>query len=104
MTTPTLYLKHIDITGDPVDAFWLASEKPMQDSIPYIPAGEIKTFWVVTKPTRFSTLADVCFETSAEGLYFQFAGGLELRNLHGTYTDEESAAREARALLEQVLL
>jgi DNA-binding XRE family transcriptional regulator len=37
---------------------------------------EIKTFWVITKPTEISGLGDICFESTPQRIGLQFLGGL----------------------------
>ena len=60
----------------------------------------ITTLWIVTRPTRLSTLADICFETTLpDGLYNQFMGGLHPFNIVGCYISAEDAKREAERLL-----
>lgn len=55
---------------------------------------KFKTFWVVTKPTPSSTLADIAFETDPAGLARQFAGGLRPEEVHALYAGPR-AEREA---------
>lgn len=62
---------------------------------------EIKNFWVVTKPTPKSLLADICFETTPRGLAFQILGGLKPGEIHGMYTDGLEASEVATSLLIQ---
>lgn len=53
-------------------------------------------FWVVTDPGPDSTLADVCFETTLDGLRLQFAGGLTMDDRPVVSTTEDQAREEAR--------
>ena len=53
-------------------------------------------FWVVTEPGPDSTLADVCFETTLDGLRLQFAGGLSMDDRPVVFTAEDEAREEAR--------
>ncbi len=56
--------------------------------------------WVVTDPTRDSTLADICFETSVpEGLHRQFLGGLSMDQHPTLFTDRAEAEAEAHLRL-----
>ncbi len=52
--------------------------------------------WVVTDPTPQSTLPDVCFETTLDGLRLQFAGGLSMDDRPVVFTAEDEAREEAR--------
>lgn len=62
---------------------------------------KIKIFWVVTKPTPKSTLADICFESDVRRLSLQFAGGLNPEEIHALYTNGIEARTVARWLLDQ---
>lgn len=53
-------------------------------------------FWVVTDPGPDSTLADICFETTLDGLRLQFAGGLTMDDRPVVFTTENEAREEAR--------
>ena len=56
--------------------------------------------WVVTDPTRDSTLADICFETSVpEGLHRQFLGGLSMAQHPTLFTERTEAEAEAHLRL-----
>ena len=60
----------------------------------------ITTLWIVTRPTRSSTLADICFETTLpDGLYNQFMGGLKPDDIVGCFISAEDAKLEAEYLL-----
>lgn len=52
--------------------------------------------WVVTDPGPDSTLADVCFQTTLDGLRLQFAGGLSMDDRPVIFTAEDEAREEAR--------
>jgi hypothetical protein len=58
-----------------------------------------KKFWVVTKASKISTLADICFTTDFEGLHIQYKGGLNHEDIVGIYIDEAEAERKARKIL-----
>ena len=60
---------------------------------------KVKRIWVVTKPTKISTLEDICFSADMRYLYLQFAGGLEPDNVHAFYTTEKEAKTAAKWLL-----
>ena len=53
-------------------------------------------FWVVTDPTRVSTLVDILFETTLAGLERQFRGGLTIAENPTIFTDRAEAEAEAR--------
>lgn len=61
---------------------------------------KIEKFWIVTKPTKVSTLGDILFKSDVHGLQLQFLGGLKSENIHGIYTDEAEAKQEAEKLLQ----
>lgn len=52
--------------------------------------------WVVTDPTAHSTLPDVCFQTTLDGLRLQFAGGLTMDAHPAVFTDSEAAHEDAK--------
>ena len=52
--------------------------------------------WVVTDPGPDSTLADVCFQTTLDGLRLQFAGGLTMDDRPVVFMTENEAREEAR--------
>ena len=52
--------------------------------------------WVVTDATPHSTLPDVCFQTTLDGLRLQFAGGLTMDDHPTVFTTEEEAQEEAK--------
>ncbi len=52
--------------------------------------------WVVTDPGPDSTLADVCFQTTLDGLRLQFAGGLSMDDRPVVFTTKDEAREEAR--------
>ncbi|MCC7137600.1 MAG: hypothetical protein IT460_04135 [Planctomycetes bacterium] len=52
--------------------------------------------WVVIDPTPHSTLPDICFETTLDGLRLQFAGGLSMDDRPVVFTTDEEAHEEAR--------
>ena len=56
-------------------------------------------FWVVTKPTPRSVLIDICFKSDWRGIEAQFKGGLTFEQIHGIYTGEAEAIRNAGELL-----
>lgn len=56
-------------------------------------------FWVVTNPTKDSTLADICFEADSHNLELQFKGGLSIADVCGFYISESAAKEAARNLI-----
>ncbi len=59
----------------------------------------IEKLWCVTDPTRESTLADVCFETTLAGLVLQFKGGLTMEMHPTLFTSREEAEGDAHLRL-----
>jgi hypothetical protein len=55
--------------------------------------------WCVTDPTRESTPADVCFETTLAGMCLQFKGGLTMAMNPTLFTSREEAEAEAHLRL-----
>jgi len=45
-------------------------------------------FWIVTKPTKNSTIPDICFKADAKGLILQARGGLDPEDILLTTLDE----------------
>jgi len=56
-------------------------------------------FWVVTRPSPASELADICFACTVEGLMRQARGGLNEDDIVGVYADETEARQAAGRLL-----
>jgi hypothetical protein len=56
-------------------------------------------FWVVTKPSPFSTLEDILFPCTFERLMLQVRGGLNEKEIVGIYADETEAQRATARLL-----
>ena len=56
--------------------------------------------WCVTDPAGpDSTLPDVCFETTLDGLRLQFAGGLSMDQRPVLWTSQEEAHEDAKTRL-----
>ena len=51
--------------------------------------------WVVTDPTMHSTLPDICFATTLDGLRLQFAGGLAMDAPPALFRTRRSPPRAA---------
>ena len=60
---------------------------------------DLSPFWVVTKPTSESKLADIFFESDLFGFILQEKGGLKIREIVGIYTDHAEAKKIAQRLL-----
>jgi len=58
-----------------------------------------ETFWVVTHPSEVSTVCDICFTCTHEGLMRQALGGLKEDEIVGIYADEGEARKAAAELL-----
>jgi hypothetical protein len=52
-------------------------------------------FWVVVDPTKESGMSDCLFETTLEGLYNQFRGGLTMESRPTIFTEKTEAEVEA---------
>ncbi|MFM8386654.1 MAG: hypothetical protein ACKOCB_07575 [Planctomycetia bacterium] len=52
--------------------------------------------WVVSDPGPASTLPDVCFQTTLDGLRLQFAGGLTMDDNPTVFTSGEEAHEDAK--------
>ena len=61
--------------------------------------GMPKKFWVVTKPSYASEMADICFACTFGGLMNQFRGGLHENEIVSIHADEGEARRAAARLL-----
>ena len=62
-----------------------------------------KTMWVVTRATRDSTLADVCFAASPKDLMLQVRGGLEADAVVAVFDNEQEAKELATYLIKNAL-
>jgi hypothetical protein len=58
-----------------------------------------QSFWIVTKPTAYSELADILFDATFGRLALQFAGGLDPVDILGIYDNYEQAQRDAMVAL-----
>jgi hypothetical protein len=61
--------------------------------------GMPETFWIVTKPSPASTLEDICFPCTFDGLIRQARGGLNEDEIVAVYADKGAAMKEAARLL-----
>jgi hypothetical protein len=55
-----------------------------------------ETFWIVEDPGPQSVLADICWESSLDGLLLQFRGGWTTERRPTLFTDRAEAEAEAR--------
>jgi len=60
---------------------------------------KITRFWIVIEATKFSTLADICFQVDIEDLEKQFKGGLKAENVAGMWLDQSPAEEKALLLI-----
>jgi hypothetical protein len=58
------------------------------------------TFWLVTRPTPTSELADICFETNWVRLRELFLGGLDPTTIYRSYPVDIQARHVAQSLLD----
>jgi hypothetical protein len=56
-------------------------------------------FWVVTRPSQFSTSEDILFPCTFERLMLQTLGGLQEDEIVGIFAEETEARRSAATLL-----
>ena len=56
-------------------------------------------FWVVTVPTLYSSIGDICFRCDFRQFALQVKGGLDENSIVGIYADEAPAQAEAKRLL-----
>ena len=52
---------------------------------------EVGTFWVVTIPTKESTLEDICFSVDLGSIALQFLGGLKISDIMAIFKKENQA-------------
>ena len=60
---------------------------------------QIEKFWIVTMPTRRSTIGDICFETDWLGIEKQFRGNLKPEDIRAVYDNEDEAKEHAEKLI-----
>jgi len=63
---------------------------------------DVGKFWVITKPTKASSLADICFEADIMYMKNQFRGGLEAKDIIGFYKSKPKAEKIAEKLLKEL--
>ena len=60
---------------------------------------KVQNFWVVTKPTKRSTLIDILFSADMKRMELQFKGGLSGSEIIGTFTTKTEAEKAAKMAL-----
>ena len=63
---------------------------------------KVQNFWVVTKPTKRSTLVDILFRADMKRMELQFKGGLSGSEIIGTFTTKNEAEKVAKMALLKV--
>ena len=59
----------------------------------------VDSLYIVTNPTRYSTIHDILCACDYQGLQYQFLGGLKAHEIFGIYTDRNEAEKIANDLL-----
>ena len=62
---------------------------------------ELPPFWIVTRPSPNSEMADILFESDLFGFILQEKGGLKGSEIVGFYTSQSKAKKIAEKLLAQ---
>lgn len=60
---------------------------------------QVGKFWVVTKPSKSSTLIDILFEADVAYMLLQAKGGLKAEDIEGLYKSKQEATTVAEKLL-----
>lgn len=60
---------------------------------------KVQNFWVVTKPTKRSTLIDILFSADMKRMELQFKGGQSGSAIIGTFTTKNEAKKVAKMAL-----
>ena len=60
---------------------------------------KVQNFWVVTKPTKRSTLIDILFSADMKRMELQFKGGLSGSEIIGTFITENEVEKVAKMAL-----
>jgi hypothetical protein len=61
--------------------------------------GMPESFWVVTMPTPYSTIGDICFCCDLRQFAQQIRGGLDEDTIVATFAEEADARAEAERLV-----
>lgn len=57
---------------------------------------KVQNFWVVTKPTKRSTLVDILYSADMKRMELQLKGGLTGSEIIGTFTTKSEAEKVAK--------
>ena len=60
-------------------------------------------FYVVTVPTLYSSIGDICFRCDFRQFALQVRGGLDENTIFGVYADEAIAQADAKRLLSLIV-
>ena len=60
---------------------------------------KVQNFWVVTKPTKCSTLIDILFSADMKRMELQFKWGLSGSEIIGTFITKNEAEKVAKMAL-----
>jgi hypothetical protein len=60
---------------------------------------KVQNYWVVTKPTKRSTLIDILFSADMKRMELQFNGGLSGSEIIGTFITKTEAEKVAKMAL-----
>jgi hypothetical protein len=66
--------------------------------------GMVNKFFVVTKPSPVSELADICFSCTYEQFMLQVRGGLKEEDIVGIFIDDAEAKRMAMKLVGKAII
>jgi len=102
----SVYSKLVDelLTNDEMDESSDFYRNNRNNSKTYKIIDQVGVFWVVTKPTKDSTLGDILFESDIIYLANQIRGGLTEREIFGFYIDGGEAEKVAKDLLKKPLI
>jgi len=102
----SVYSKLVDelLTNDDMDESSDFYRNNRNNSKTYKIIDQVGVFWVVTKPTKDSTLGDILFESDIIYLANQIRGGLTEREIFGFYIDGGEAEKVAKDLLKKPLI
>ncbi len=59
-------------------------------------------FWIVTVPTPYSSIGDICVRSDFRQFALRVKGGLDENTICGVYADEAIARAEAKRLLDPI--
>jgi len=73
----------------------------VEESKSAIQNDEVGKFWVVTKPTEFSEIGDIFYESNIADIALQFKGGLNLSDIMLITKSKSKAEKLAKELLDK---